>query len=322
MSLDVYRDYFTRENLMLAIEKAPYTPGQLGQLGVFETVGLTSTTLAIEQEATEAGKVMVKIARGAPRPSSRLEKRTVHTFMTETYGDQGAVYADEVLAARGVGATGAAEILADRRDRTVARLRRTVDLTLESLRMQCALNPTNSLGTAPADVTIALTVDTTKTRQEIFNKLILPVEAELDGVPFTGLHALCSNGFWAALIENKAIRDTYLNYQAAAQLRNDPREAVFFGGVLFERYRGAGTVKVTDNKAVVIPLGVPELFVQAFAPNDTVESVGQGALGQPYYLGSKPIEDSQGTKGWEISVQTHPVMVCTRPAAIQKVVMA
>lgn len=315
--MDIFRDYFTRENLVRALEKAPYTPGQLGAAGIFETVGLTSTTFAVEEQTTDAGRVLTAIARGAPRSQTTLDKRKVHTFTTATYGDQGTVYADEVLNARGAGVSGMAEVIQDRRDRVIRKLRLNMDLTHEKLRMDCLLSPgSTEFGSAGTEQTIAVQTDATKTRQEIFTKIIKPVEDALGGIPFRGIHVWCSDGYWSDLLENKQIRETFLNWQAAAELRGDPRQAFSFGGVMWERYRGTTACKITDDKAVVTPVGVPEMFWQAFAPNDTVESVGAGAMGQPYYMGSKPMTDSQGTKGMEMSIQSHPKVVCGRPGAV------
>ncbi len=321
--MDIFRDYFTRENLVRSLEKAPYTPGRLGELGIFDTVPLTSTTFAVEEQATDAGRVMTAIARGAPRQNTGLDKRKVHTFVTGSFGDQGAVYADEALAARGAGTTGAAEVVQDRLNRLVAKLRRTVDLTHESLRMACLLAPgTTEFGSAAADATIAVQTDATKTRQEIFNKLVKPIETALDGVTFSGIHVFCSDGFWADLIENAQIKATFLNWQAAAELRGDTRMSFAYGGVTWERYRGTSAVKITDNRAVAFPVGVSDVFWQAFAPNDTMESAGSGALGQPYYVGSKPVADAMGTKAMEVAIATHPKVVCGRPAAIIPIKMA
>jgi hypothetical protein len=316
--MDIFRDYFTRENLVRALEKAPYTPGRLGELGLFETVPLTSTTFAVEEQTTEAGRVLTAISRGGPRSTTSLEKRKVHTFTTASYGDDGAVYADEVLAARGMGTAGQAEVVEERRQRLVNKLRRNVDLTLESLRMTALLSPgTTEFGATPAEQSIALSVDATKTRAEVFTKIIVPIENALDGLTFTGIHVFCSDGFWTNLIENKAIKDTYLGYQAAAELRNDPRQMFTFGNVTWERYRGTSAVKITDNKAVAFPLGVADTFWQAFAPNDTMESAGAGALGQPYYLGSMPVQDAMGIKAMQVAIATHPRVLCGRPACIR-----
>lgn len=315
--MDIFRDYFTRENLVRSLAQAPYTPGRLGELGIFETVNLTSTTLAIEEEAKDSGKVLTAIARGAPRQKTGLDKRKVHTFATQTFGDSGEVYADEVLNARGAGTEAAAEVIQSRRDRLVAKLRRNMDLTHESLRMACLLAPgTTEFGTQGTEQTIAVQTDTTKMRQEIFKKIIVPIETALDGIAFTTAHVLCSDGFWENLIENKAVRETYLNWQAAAELRGDTRQAFAFGNVMWERYRGTSAVKITDNKAVAFPVGTADpIFWQGFSPTDTMESVGAGALGQPYYMGSKPITDALGTKAMEVAIASHPRMVCGRPGA-------
>jgi hypothetical protein len=39
-------------------------------------------------------------------------------------------------------------------------------------------------------------------------------------------------------------------------------------------------------------------------------------MGAPYYLNSRPIETPAGVKGYQVTLQTHPVMVCTRPACV------
>lgn len=309
--MELYRDYFTRESLTDSIVNAPYIPGQLAPF--FETRGLGSTTLAIEALAENGPSSLTAIPRGAPLPAIDLDKRTVVTFPTQTYGAQGAVFADEVLNARAAGTAGAGEIVAARRDETVARLRRSIDNLHESLRLSCALNPDNGFGNNPAEATVALATDGTKTRQEFFTKVMKPLEAALGGIAFSGVTVLCSDGYWGALIENKSIRETYLNTQSAADLRADPRDAFNFAGIRFERYRGSSSVAITTDKALAIPSGVSGLFIQAFAPDDTMDSVGAGAMGVPYYLRAFDLDDA---KGWRIRAQTHCAMVCTRPTAI------
>lgn len=310
--MDMYRDYFTRENLTDAVAKAPFIPGRLGELGIFETRGLTSTTMAAEELGINDVGVATAIPRGAPPQAMSLDKRKVHTFPTSTFAKTLPVYADEVLNMRAAGSA-AAEVITTRRNEAVAKLRNWADLQHEYLRLTCLLAPNNAFGNQPAEVQIALATDATKTRAEIFTKIIKPMETALKGIAFSGLHMLCSDGFWEALIENKAIKDTYLNTQAAGELRNDPRDAFVFGGVMFERYRGVTNVEITANKAKVVPIGVRGLFLQGFAPDDTIDSVGTGAMGAPYYPRA---EAMKGGKGWEITMQTHPVTVCTRPAAI------
>jgi hypothetical protein len=309
--MDIFRDYFTRENLLASIAKAPYIPGRLAS--VFESRALTSTVLALEEQPTNGATILAGVPRGTPSRIETLERRNVHTFTTTHYRADGSVYADEVLNARAVGANAAVEVIQMRRDELMMRLRRDIDLTHESLRVACLVTPTNAFGNVTASQQIALNTDATKTRKEIFEKITVPMETALDGIPFSGLHAYCSDTFWSKLIENAAVKATLLNYAMAQDLRNDPREMVNFGGVTWERYRGTGTVVIPTGTARIVPEGVPNMWIQAFAPADTLDTVGAGQMGTPYYPQAIASADN---RRWYMEIQTNCVMVCTRPSAV------
>jgi hypothetical protein len=310
--MDIFRDYFTREQLLQSIAKAQYVPGRLAEF--FTTRALNSTTLALEDMPKNGPTLVTKTARGAPSRVASLEKAAVHTFETSHYRVDGSVYADEVLNMRASGnAMAAVEIIQQRRDALIARMRSDIDMTHESLRMACLSTPTNAFGTVDTEQTINFNTDETKVRQEIFTKIIKRMESALDGIPFSGIHALCEDTLWAKIIEHPAITKTWLNWNAAQGLRADPREMVNFGGVTWERVRGITNVTIPSGKARIIPLGVADLFVQAFAPADTLDTVGAGALGTPYYPQALPSADN---RRWYLEIQTNPVMVCTRPYAV------
>lgn len=311
--MDIYRDYFTREQLLRSIESAQYIPGLLGGMGLFETLPLTGTTVAIEALPDDDVSESSAIPRGAPAPTLNLEKRQVHTFTTSTYAKSGAVLADEVLNLRSAGTSGAAEVFAQRRDALVAKLRRSADFQHEYLRVSTLNAPGNAFGSAPAAAVVAFGASDSAIRTAIHNNIVKPMESALGGIPYTGIDAFCSDTYWVALIESKTIRETYLNHAAAAELRNAPADSFSYGGITWHRYRAGGNIAITAGTAKIVPRGVSGLFLQGFAPNDTLSSVGQGAMGMPYYLDSYPLDDD---KGFRIVMQTHPVMVCTRPAAV------
>lgn len=312
--MDIFRDYFTREQLLLSLAKVPFIPGRLSEY--FDTIGLSGTTFSIESRPENAPSIMASTPRGTPAKVETLEKRNVYTFDTVHKRYDGSVYADEVLNMRGMGVNMASEVIQQRRDTLIARMRNDVDLTLESLRVACLTTPNNAFGNMPASAQIALNTDATKTRAEIFNKIRQPIRTALGGIPFSGIKALCSATYWAKFIENAAVKATLLNYSMAQSLRNDPTEIVSFGGVSWEFYDGTGTVIIPSGEARVFPVGVPQMWQQAFAPADTLDTVGVGALGVPYYMQSRASLDN---RSYYIEMQTNPVMVCTRPTAVLQI---
>lgn len=316
--MDVYRDLFTRENLLASLVNAQYIPRMLGETGLFRTVGLTSTIFAAEMLPDNNVAESAAIARGGPPKPLALEKRTVEPFTVASYAWTGAVMADEVLSARAAGTNGAAEIIQQRIADQTAMLRNQADFQLEYLRVACLNTPTNAFGAVGADATIAFgAADTVAVHASIHTAIILRMEAALGGLPYSGVDVYCSDGFWQGLIQSKSMRETYLNTAAAAQLRGIPLDRIDYGNCTWWRYRASGNIAISSGEAKAVPRGVPGLFVQAFAPNDTVDSVGVGAAGQPYYLNSMPIETAAGIKGYQITLQSHPVMVCTRPSCVQ-----
>lgn len=328
--MDIYRDYFNREELVRVLANTPYTPGQLGQIGLFEPVPLSSTVMAIEVEQKNAGRVLTARMRGAPRQRQITDPRQVHTFsVTDQYGDEDMVYADEVLNARN-GIQGQKDTIEARRATKMAKLRRTMDRTHEKLRMNALLSPASTeFGSAAAGAVIAVQTDATKTRKEIFDKLVVPMNAAMDGLAYGGILVLCSDGYWSDMMGNKEFRETFVSWEAATALRDgigaNGRQVtppMKYGDAYFQWYRGTSDCKIPDNEARAVPMGATGVGFAGFAPNNTMESVGSGALGQPYYVGAKPVNDSQGTIGWEMSIVSHCRMVVGRPGAILPITKA
>jgi hypothetical protein len=55
------------------------------------------------------------------------------------------------------------------------------------------------------------------------------------------------------------------------------------------------------------------MWIQAFAPADTLDTVGAGQMGTPYYPQAIASADN---RRWYMEIQTNCVMVCTRPSAV------
>lgn len=312
--MDFFSDYFSADELILSLSRTQYVPGTLGADGLFATAQLAGTKFSHGEDPDDDVSESTALPRGAPGAPLTLERRKVYTWeITHGYPKRGTILADEVLNLRGGGMSAARELIASRRDRMISKFRRAADWQHEYLRVACLNSATNQIGNAPAAAAIGFGANDSAIRSAIHTNVVLPVEAALGGQPYMGLVAYCSNTFWVALIESKTIKETYLNQVAANELRNAPADAFDYGGVRWKRYRAGGNIAITDGQAKVVPLGVPDLLVQAFAPNDTVDSVGSGELGQPYYMTA---EDLPRGKGVELCLDTYPLMVCTNPPAV------
>lgn len=319
-------DAFSLVTLTAAINNLKYAPTRIAQLGLFEEQGISTLDAAIEER--DGVLSLVDIApRGGPGQPVGGETRKIHSFRVPHLPERGALLADEVQGVRAFGTESQAEVLTTRLNDRLATLRRNIDYTLESHRLAAIMgsyydaNGTatslfTTFGVSQQTLAFALGTTTTKIRSKCLTTLGY-IETALDGIPFSGVRALCGATFFDNLITHGNVEATYLNQQQASELRGDPRQEINFGGIVFERYRGTSAVKVGDNDAYAIPVGVPGLFLTRFAPADYAETVN--TLGLPYYAKSEPLKFN---KGYELEAQSNPLNLCTRPAAIIKLTVS
>lgn len=311
----MYDDYFSPREMALTISKMDFIPSGLASL--FDYFGSTSKDVWIEEPALNSVDATAgAMTRGGPAPAVQIGKRKRHKFTAESFGEQAALLADEVLGMSAAGSFVNPEMLMTRRNEIIKYLVDWATAKQEYLRMACLNNPDNDFGTRPAEVQLAFGTDATKTRAKIFTTIIKPLRDSLLGIPYRRAIAMCSDGAWESILGNAEMRNSYIYSAQAAEVRGDTAEEFVYGGVLWRNYRGTSSTKIPDNKIVVVPEGVTGMFVQAYAPNDTIDSVGLPTgpqRGQPYYLDTFDMDDK---KGWRIKIQTHPVMVCTRPQSI------
>ena len=302
----ILAQYLNPAAILASVARASLTPGQLAPF--FDTEGIPGLTAYINDPADDTPKPTAAIARGGPRMPIAAVEDVVKTLITTTYGWEKALYADSSL--------GRPEVLQQRIDKITAWLRKQADVQHEYLRLQAVLAASNVMGSRPAAVVIALSTDATKVQKEIFDKVVVLMEAALGGLTYSGIHLFTDNGFWSAWLGNKERRDTLIQSPQSGELRADPRVISDFGGVVWERYRGKGATQLPTNTAFAIPMGVSGLFRQVFSPDDTLQSIGQGEIGEPYYPNAWLLEDD---KGYRLTMQTHPAMICTRPDCILEI---
>lgn len=320
-------DAFSLTSLTAAINHTPYRPGLLGELGLFEEQGITTTSAAIEEQDGTLALVDVAPRNGVGQVVVG-DTRTVRSFTIPHLPERATIMADSVQGVRAFGSETGTQTVESVRNARLAKMRANIDYTMESHRLAVvqgnyidANGASVSLATAfnvtlPTPISFALGTATTKVREKCMDVLSV-IEAGLDGTPFTGVTVLCGATFWKQLIEHAALKETVVNWQAAQTLRADPRLSIDFGGLRFLRYRGTSAVKVQDGEAWAIPTGVSGLFITRFAPANYMETVN--TVGLPYYAKAEVMPFQ---KGVQLEAQSNPLNLCTRPASIVKLTAA
>jgi len=114
------------------------------------------------------------------------------------------------------------------------------------------------------------------------------------------------------MIKSPEIRTTYLNWTAAAALREPTAFGTFpFAGVEFINYRGTddnSTVAIAPDEAKFFPANAPGLFQVAWAPAEFMGD--ENRLGRP--VTPLTLVDPSGRNAWaRVEVYSYPLYICT-----------
>lgn len=316
-------DAFSVSSLTAAINEQQYLPGRISSLGLFREEGISTLTVQIEKD----GDTLALVPAGERGTSGLVvgaTKRMLIPFNTVHLPERFTIKADEIQGIRAFGSLTELQAVQDVVNKRLGKARRQLDATHEFQRMG-ALNGTvldadgktvlldiyDRFGVERQKLSMELGNPATEIRVKCGEALDMQEEA-LGSVTTTGSRAFCGKNFWNKLLVHKSVKETYLNTMQAASLRGDARESFEFGGIVWERYRGkiAGVAFVHDDKALLVPEGVPGLYISSFAPADYMETVN--TQGIPYYSKIEPLPFNKGVAG---EAQSNPLHLCTRPRA-------
>ncbi|OCW22348.1 major capsid protein [Pseudomonas sp. S3E12] len=316
-------DAFSVSSLTAAINDQEYLPGRISSLGLFREEGISTLTVQIEKD----GDTLALVPAGERGTSGFVvgdTKRQMIPFNTVHLPQRFTIKADEIQGIRAFGTRSELQAVQDVVNKRLAKARRQLDATHEFQRMGALngqildadgktslLDIYKTFGVVRKKLPMGLGNPDTELRVRAGEALDMQEEA-LGSITSTGSRAFCGKNFWNKLIVHKSVKETYLNTMQAASLRGDARESFEFGGIVWERYRGkvAGVSFVHDDKALLIPEGVPDLYISSFAPADYMETVN--TQGIPYYSKIEPLPFNKGVAG---EAQSNPLHLCTRPLA-------
>lgn len=333
--LDIFKsDAFSVVSLTDAVQKLKFVPGRLTEMGLFTETSIATTTVSIE-EADGVLKLVAPTPRGGPGVTMDKAKRAMRSISVPHFEINDAVMAEEV---QGIRAFGSETELDQVSAKVISRLgeaRQSLKSTLEYARVGAVIGVVTYADSTTLDLfstfgvsqdaEIDFDLDNATPAAGVLRKkcagVLRQVATNLDGVPVSGLRAICGDAFFDDLIAHTEVRATYLNQVQAAELRGGYVNAGMsygsfeFGGIVWENYRGSvgGTTFVNTDKCHIYPVGVPGLFRTVYAPADYVETVN--TLGRDMYV--KQYEMPNG-KGIHLDTQMNALNYCTRPKSLIK----
>jgi hypothetical protein len=335
--LDVFNsDAFGVVPLTDAINKIRFVPGRLGQLGIFQESGIASTSVAIEEKEGQL-TLIAPTPRGGPGVTIGKNKRTLRKLSVPHFEINDAIMAEEVQGVRAWGSETALEQVMDKVAERGGIHSQSHAATQEYSRIGAikgvvtyadgtSLNLFTEFGVsqiAEVDFDLDNASPASGALRRKCAEVTRLIANELDGVPFAGVMAECSDAFFDDLLAHKEVVESYKNTPMASVLRdgyvlpngNKIYGAFEFGGIIWENYRGSigGTSFIDANKTHIFPIGVPGLFRTVYAPADYNETVN--TMGQRLYMAQYPMPNK---KGVHLDTQMNNLEYCTRPRVLIK----
>lgn len=310
--------------------------GTIGQLGIFQEESVAASSVTFE-EIIKDGALIVDRIRG-DRPSVNKDgTRKIHTFSVPHFPDSDAIYPKDLAGIRAYGNPTEADTLARVRADKMARIRQNYAWTLEAARAQAIVAGTvyapsgtvtqdfnTEFGWTRTTVGFALPTGTTEVLDKI-EQCIASIQDNIgNGGNISGVVALCSPTFFAALIAHPTVKAAYQYYSSTQEpLRQrlvagnnaaTVRREFFYGGVQFIEMRDkyVGTQLIPTDEAYFVAQGT-EGFKTYYAPAERFGLVN--TLGEALYMFEKEADD--GTK-IEIQTESNFMNALLLPAAVVK----
>jgi hypothetical protein len=333
-TLDVFKaDGFSLASLTEAILKIPYQPMRIGELGLFRSRGITTTTAQVEEKDGQLSLIQTS-PRGAAAPDPLgAAKRKLRSFSVPHLAREATINADEIQGVRAFGSETEEQVLQAIVDERLGELRQMHEVTLERHRISAIqgtildadgstiYNLFTEFGVSQQTSDIAFATSTTDVRARIVVAKRL-AEAELGGTVVSVWRGLCGAAYFDALVGHDTVKEAF-KYQQGQVLGQDLRYVGFtYGGVIWEEYRGSvvnpggsSVVFQDTDLAYLVPATAPSIFAVNYAPADFIETVN--TIGLPLYVKQAP--DPSGMNRFiTLHSQQNPLALNLRPRAVIK----
>lgn len=330
LTMDVFKqDAFSAVSLTEAVRRSQTVPGLIGSLNLFTPKPVRTRTVAVEVKGNTLNIIQTS-EPGAPRTRRANNKADIRDLRVRRIEEASTITAEQL---QGIRAFGSETELKTLQMEVAERQQDIIDdlsATVERLRLSCidgvlldADDTTiydyyQTFGfTKPAEIDFNWAART-GCKKFIANNVTRPMIRALGGFAPPGMRilALCGDDFFDDLQENGEYRDTFKNTEKASELLKDTAfQSVDAWGVTWVNYRGTddnSKVAVGVDKVKFLPIGVRNLFQEAFAPAPTFGFVN--TMGQEWY--SRIVVDRDREEWADIEIESHRLPICTRPEAL------
>lgn len=352
--MNVFRqDAFSGLTLTEQVNRMPYIPTTLGDLGIFEDDPIMTTAVQVDRKDGVIGLIQTS-PRGAPNAQRTTEKRQARYFDCTRLAMETTIYATEL---QNVRSETEQMMLKDLQEEVATRLTgptgisNQIELTreyhrlgaIQGLLLDADGTPLHNWFnefeiSQPAEFVFNLAAGVAGTLIPLCNQIVRAMKRAAKGAWIEGVtepHAVVGDTFFDAFTQHPDVIRTYQNWCAAVaaaragedmgglpdgapQLRrNRAFETFYFGGIYWHNYRGTddnSTVAVPPNKAKFFPRRAAGVFKQALAPGEGFGDVNQRAKRIYIYRDIDPSEEKRWVK---YIAKSFPLNICTRPEILQ-----
>jgi hypothetical protein len=330
---------FSVWSLTASINNVPFTPGGIGRLGLFSPRNLSTTVTMIEVRGSRLALVPER-PRGAPPTPDVAERNALVPVGIPHFPVRSTVYADEVQNVRAFGSDNQLEGVQSVVDEREASLGRRLDLTQEYLRLGAVKGivvteadresgvPMTQYSLydmfhVPPNPVIDWPIIGAGTYGEaafwtgqltgLYNSLGRDMADNISGGGYQRIHGIAGPVAFDAIAMHPELRAPFYGVQPAQLNQNQLGTTLSYRGVTVEEYRGqVGNIRfVQPDEIHFFPVGVPDLFLECYAPADYMETVNTIAL--PRY---SKMREKDFNKGVELEAQMNVLPLCTAPRTL------
>ena len=333
-TMDIFNSSaFSTTSLSSMVMKRDFRPQLLGSLGLFNAQGVRTRSIFVDRK--EGGLTLIPTsADGAPPDVLDKENRSAVSLRTTRLAKRSTLYAHELDGIRAHGSE--SELMSVQREiaNRVDRLNNDMELTHEHHRLGALQGvlldadgstviydySTEFNEAIPAATSFELDVTDTDVpgiAKDIARSMGRSGKGALAGAQ---IHAICGDDFYDGLVSHSSVGKTYLNQQAANQLR-EAQGSIFdsfrVGPITFHNYQGTddnSTVAVATNECKIFPVGATDVFNVAYSPLESMQFVN--TPGQRLY--AMTVRDEQRNMWTSVELYSYPLYYCSRPGVLRK----